>query len=70
MTELLFEVRQQVDGGFVASALEASIFAEADSFALLKRSIRDAVKCHFEPQDSPASLRLIIIREETIELNG
>ncbi len=66
MTELIFEVREDPEGGFTASALGASIFTEADSADALKEAIRDAVRCHFDPGTEPKVLRLIFVREEII----
>ncbi|MEO7453688.1 MAG: 2-oxoisovalerate dehydrogenase [Fimbriimonadales bacterium] len=66
MTELLFEVREAVEGGYTARAVSESIFTEADNLDDLKESIRDAVRCHFDPGTEPKVLRLIIVREETI----
>ena len=66
MTELIFEVREDAEGGFTARALGAAIFTEADSLDGLKAAMRDAVKCHFDPGTEPKVLRLIIVREETI----
>jgi hypothetical protein len=37
------------EGGFIARALDAAIFTEADDINDLRRKVRDAVDCHFEP---------------------
>lgn len=66
MTELIFEVREDSEGGFTARALSAAIFTEADTLEELKAAIRDAVRCHFDPGTEPKVLRLLIVREETI----
>jgi hypothetical protein len=66
MTELLFEVREAIEGGYTARALSESIFTEAETMDELKESIREAVRCHFDPGTEPKVLRLIIVREETI----
>lgn len=47
MTEIVFLVEEDPDGGFVASALGFSIITQADSFDELKIAVRDAVRCHF-----------------------
>lgn len=66
MTELIFEVREDPEGGYHAKALGNSIFTEADDLDSLKEQIRDAVRCHFDPGTEPRVLRLLIVREETI----
>ena len=48
MTEIVFQVEEDPDGGFAARAVGASIFTEADSIEALRDNIRDAIKCHYE----------------------
>ena len=48
MGELIFQVEQAVEGGYIARALGASIFAEAEDLEALREQVRDAVRCHFE----------------------
>ena len=52
MTELVFQVDEEPEGGFVARAVGASIFTEADTIEELRVNIRDAVLCHFDKPDS------------------
>lgn len=61
MTELIFEVREAPEGGLTARALGASVFAEADTLDELRESIRDAVRCHFDPGTEPSGLRLVMV---------
>ena len=59
MTELIFLLEEDPEGGFSARALAESIFTEADTLADLRRNIRDAVLCHFESEDErPKTVRL------------
>lgn len=66
MTDLIFEVREAPEGGFTARALGASVFTEAESLEELRKNIRDAVRCHFEPNEQPKVVRLLIVREEIL----
>jgi hypothetical protein len=66
VSELIFEVRHAEEGGFVAKALGASIYCEADTVDAIKEQIRDAVRCHFDGPEAPAFLKLIFVTEETI----
>ena len=69
MTEILFHVVENPDGGFVARAAENAIFTEADTIEDLREHVRDAVACHFdEPRDRPRLIRLHFTREETLVL--
>ncbi|MFH1920976.1 MAG: 2-oxoisovalerate dehydrogenase E1 subunit beta, partial [Planctomycetota bacterium] len=48
MTEIVFQVEDDPDGGFTARAIGESIFTEADTVEELRGKVRDAVTCHFE----------------------
>src|SRR2546429_5404649 len=41
MSEIVFEVTQEADGGFVAECLTEAIFTGADSWEELRRTLRD-----------------------------
>ena len=47
MDEIIFEVNQEADGGFVAECLTESIFTQGDTWEELRRQVRDAVKEYF-----------------------
>ncbi|HUU10503.1 MAG TPA: 2-oxoisovalerate dehydrogenase E1 subunit beta [Phycisphaerae bacterium] len=69
MTELVFEVQEDPDGGLTAMAVGASIFTEADTVEALRENIREAVSCHFERADErPRTVRLHFVRDEVIAL--
>ena len=64
--EVLFLVEDAAEGGYTARALGHSIFTEADTWAELKEAIRDAVRCHFDPEERPSLIRLHAVREEIV----
>jgi len=66
MSELIFVVKDAPEGGFIARALGASIFTEADTIAELHGKIRDAIRCHFDEGLAPKIIRLDHVREEII----
>lgn len=69
MTEMVFQVEDDPDGGLTARAVGESIFVEADSVEELHQQIRDAVICHFgAPGDRPKVIRLHFVRDEVITL--
>lgn len=65
-TELIFLVEESEEGGYLASALGSAIFTEADDIDQLKEQVRDAVNCHFEPEEAPKMIRLHYVHEEVI----
>ena len=66
MTEIVFLVEDDPDGGYTAKALGESIFTQAEDINSLKDLIRDAVNCHFEEEQKPKIIRLHIVRDEVI----
>lgn len=66
MTEIHFIVEEAPEGGFVARAMGADIFTEADDLPGLHAQVRDAVHCHFDDGDRPSLIRLHITREEIL----
>jgi predicted RNase H-like HicB family nuclease len=47
-TELIFEVRDAEEGGFVARALGHAIFTEAETWDELRANVLEAATLHFE----------------------
>lgn len=66
MNEIIFLVEDAVEGGYSARALGESIFTEADDLDGLRANIRDAVNCHFEPEEKPKVIRLHYVSEEVL----
>jgi predicted RNase H-like HicB family nuclease len=50
MSELVFEVAQEEDGGFCAECLSENIFTQADSWDALRQNVRDAVRGYYFDQ--------------------
>ena len=67
MTEIVFIVEDDPDGGYTARALTESIFTQADNIETLREMLRDAVHCHYpNEQNRPKIIRLHIVRDEVI----
>jgi len=65
-SEVIVVVEEAPEGGFVARALGASIFTEAESLAELRMKVREAVECHFDEAVRPAVIRLHFVRDELL----
>ena len=65
-TEIIFQVEESSEGGFEASGLGVPIFTEAGTLEELRTMVRDAVECHFDPEDRPKIIRLHFVRDEII----
>jgi hypothetical protein len=70
MTELVFLVEEDHEGGYAARAAHHSIFTEADDVDALRANVRDAVDCHFngEDEERPKFVRLHFTRDEIMPL--
>ena len=68
MSELIFEVLQESDGGFTAECLTESIVTEADTWEELRENVREAVQAFYfdAPHDVPSSIRLRLLRDEVL----
>lgn len=62
--EIIFQIEEDIEGGFFAKALGSSIFAQGDTMSELKLNIKDAVQFHFEAEEMPKVVRLYIVKQE------
>lgn len=66
-TEIIFEVTEALEGGYVASAMGFGIHTQADSLEELRTMVRDAVACYFDdPGRAPKVIRLHFVRDEVL----
>lgn len=66
MNELVFEVTQEAEGGFVAECLTEAIFTQADTWEELRSNVREAVAAFFADRAQPAAIRLHLVRDEVL----
>jgi len=67
MSELVFEVSQEADGGFVAECLTEGIFTQADNWEELRRNVKEATAAYFfDRTERPSAIRLRLIRDEVL----
>jgi predicted RNase H-like HicB family nuclease len=58
MSELVFEVTQEADGGYCAECLTAGIFTEGDTWDAIRENVQEAVKAYYFDSSTPGSIRL------------
>jgi hypothetical protein len=66
MNELVFEVVQEADGGYVAECLSENIFTQADSWSELRDNVREAVEAFYFDRQGPTSIRLHLVKDELL----
>jgi predicted RNase H-like HicB family nuclease len=64
--ELIFEVTQEADGGFVAECLTESIVTQGDTWDELRAMVLDAVDAFYFDTPKPRSIRLHLVRDEVL----
>ncbi len=58
MSELVFEVIQEADGGYCAECLTENIFTQGDSREELRANVREAVTALYFDRAAPERIRL------------
>jgi len=69
--ELIFEVREAEEGGYVARALRQAIFTEAETWQELRDNVLEVTSLHFE--DAPTKPKLIqlhFVKDELIPVEA
>jgi hypothetical protein len=67
--ELVFDVTQDQDGGFVAECLSESIVTEADNWQELRANVKEAVSAYFFDGPPPERIRLHLVRDEVFTVS-
>ena len=66
MDELVFDVTQDSDGGYVAECLSEDIFTQGDTWDDLRDNVREAVQAFYFDAEPPRSIRLHLVRDEVV----
>jgi predicted RNase H-like HicB family nuclease len=68
VSEIVFEVTEESDGGYCAECLTESIFTQGDTWDELRANVREAVEAFYFDRPKPAHVRLHLIRDEMLIL--
>lgn len=70
MSDLILEITQEADGGFVAECLTEPIVTQGDSWEELRSAVNEAVPGYFYgvPEKLPACICLHLVRDESFAL--
>ena len=64
--EILFYVEESIEGGYVARAVNHSIYTQCWEYDELADTLRDAVKCHFDEEQIPKLIHIHYVQNEVI----
>ncbi len=68
MSELVFEITQEADGGYCAECLTENIYTQGDTWEELRSNVQDAVAAYFFDTPRPSSVRLHLVRDESLAI--
>ena len=68
MSELIFEVTQEADGGYVAECLTENIVTQGDTWEELRANVKEAVAAFYFDNPAPRQVRLRMVRDEKLAL--
>jgi hypothetical protein len=69
--ELIFEVREAEEGGYVARALGQSIFTEAETWQELRDNVLEVTSLHFDDAAAmPKLIQLHFVKDELIAVKA
>jgi predicted RNase H-like HicB family nuclease len=67
MSELVFEVTQEEDGGYCAECLSENIFTQGDTWEAVRQNVQEAVRgYYFDQPQAPKRIRLHLVRDELL----
>ncbi len=64
--EIVFQVREAPEGGYIARAIGYNIFTQGEAWEDLKFMLRDAVLCYFDENELPEAIRIHLVQNEVI----
>ncbi len=67
-TELVFEVTEEADGGYVAECLTESIVTQGGTWEELRAMVKDAVDAYFFDGPKPDWIRLHLVHNEVLSM--
>jgi predicted RNase H-like HicB family nuclease len=68
ISELIFEVTQEADGGYVAQCLTETVVTQGDTWEELRANVKEAVEVYFFDGPKPQSIRLHLVRDEVLSM--
>jgi predicted RNase H-like HicB family nuclease len=62
----MFEVTEDVDGGYVAECLTESIVTQGDTWEELRANVKDAVEGFYFDSEKPSVVRMRLVKDEVL----
>jgi predicted RNase H-like HicB family nuclease len=68
VAEIVFEVTQESDGGYVAECLTDDIVTQADTWDELRANVKESVQAHYHDRPLPSAVKLHLVRDEILSV--
>ena len=66
VSELVFEVAEEPDGGYSAECLTENIFTQGETWEELRANVKEAAEAYFFDGAKPKYIRLHMVRNEVL----
>lgn len=66
MDELVFQITQEADGGYVAECLGEDIFTQGNTWEEVRSNVVEAVQAFYFDSTPPQRIRLHLVRDEVV----
>jgi predicted RNase H-like HicB family nuclease len=68
VSELVFEVTEEVEGGYSAECLTENIFTQGKTWEELRANAKEATEAYFYDGPKPKYIRLHLVRNEVLTM--
>ncbi len=68
ISELVFEVTEEAEGGYSAECLTENIFTQGETWEDLRANVKEAVRAFFYDASLPQRIRLRLVRNDILKL--
>ena len=68
ISELVFEVTEEPEGGYSAECLTENIFTQGKTWDELRANVVEATEAHFFDATKPKYIRLHLVRNEVVTM--
>lgn len=68
ISELVFEVTEEAEGGYSAECLTENIFTQGETWDELRANVKEAMEAYFYDGPKPKYIRLHLVRNEVLTM--
>lgn len=69
ISELVFEVTEEAEGGYSAECLTENIFTQGKTWEELRANVKEATEAYFYDGPKPKYIRLHLVRNEVLTMD-